>query len=40
MRYSLSVSKREFSRTPLVLRALGTDHRQDPIRRPRGFPLW
>ena len=40
MRYSLSVSKRQFARMPLVLKMLGMDHEQDPIFRPEGFPLW
>ena len=40
MRYSVSVTKRQYAKTPLLLRALGIDHKQDPIYRPAGFPVW
>ena len=40
MRYSVSVTKRQYARIPLLLRALGIDHLQDPIYRPDGFPVW
>ena len=40
MRYSFQVSRRQSARIPLILRALGIDHLQDPIRRPGGFPMW
>ena len=40
MRYSISVTKRQNAKTPLLLRALGIDHVQDPIYRPNGFPVW
>ena len=40
MRYSISVSKRQYAKTPLLLRTLGIDLVQDPIYRPAGFPVW
>ena len=40
MRYSISVTKRQRERIPLLLRSLGINHLQEPIRRPNGFPLW
>ena len=40
MRYSISVTKRQYAKTPLLLRTLGIDHVQDPIYRPNGFPVW
>ena len=40
MRYSFSVTKRQLARLPLILRAVGVDHTQDPIMRPKGFPVW
>ena len=40
MRYSISVTKRQYAKTPLLLRTLGIDHVQDPIYRPAGFPVW
>ena len=40
MRYSISVTKRQYAKTPLLLRSLGIDHVQDPIYRPAGFPVW
>ena len=40
MRYSIQVSKRQYARLPLILRSLGIDHLQEPIRRPKGFPIW
>ena len=40
MRYSISVTKRQYARIPLLLRSLGIDHGQDPIYRPAGFPVW
>lgn len=40
MRYSISVTKRQYTKTPLLLRSLGIDHVQDPIYRPAGFPVW
>lgn len=40
MRYSFSVTKRQYARLPLILRSIGVDHDQDPILRPKGFPIW
>ena len=40
MRYSISVTRRQFAKTPLLLRSLGIDQAQDPIYRPNGFPVW
>ncbi len=40
MRYSISVTRRQYARIPLLLRTLGIDHEQDPIYRPAGFPVW
>ena len=40
MRYSISVTKRQRERIPLLLRSVGINHLQEPIRRPNGFPLW
>ena len=40
MRYSISVTKRQRERVPLLLRSVGVSHLQEPIRRPNGFPLW
>ena len=40
MRYSIAVTKRQYAKTPLLLRSLGIDHVQDPIYRPAGFPVW
>ena len=40
MRYSISVTKRQRERIPLLLRSVGVSHLQEPIRRPNGFPLW
>ena len=40
MRYSISVTKRQRERIPLLLRSIGINHLQEPIRRPNGFPLW
>ena len=40
MRYSISVTKRQYAKMPLLLRSLGIDHVQDPIYRPAGFPVW
>ena len=40
MRYSFSVTRRQHARIPLVLRSVGIDHDQDPILRPKGFPIW
>lgn len=40
MRYSVRVSRRQRDRIPLLLRSVGIDHLQDPIRRPQGFPIW
>ncbi len=40
MRYSISVTKRQYAKTPLLLRSLGIGHIQDPIYRPAGFPIW
>lgn len=40
MRYSISVTKRQYAKTPLLLRSLGIGHLQDPIYRPNGFPVW
>ena len=40
MRYSISVTKRQRERIPLLLRSVGISHLQEPIRRPNGFPLW
>ena len=40
MRYSISVTKRQYAKIPLLLRSLGMDHKQEPICRPEGFPIW
>ena len=40
MRYSISVTRRQYARIPLLLRTLGIDHVQAPIYRPAGFPVW
>lgn len=40
MRYSFSVTRRQYTRIPLILRSVGIDHDQDPILRPKGFPVW
>lgn len=40
MRYSFSVTKRQYARMPLILRSVGVDHTQEPILRPNGFPVW
>lgn len=40
MRYSISVTRRQYAKVPLLLRTLGIDHVQDPIYRPVGFPVW
>ena len=40
MRYSISVTRRQYAKVPLLLRTLGIDHVQDPIYRPDGFPVW
>lgn len=40
MLYSIKVTKRQMGRIPLLLRSVGIDHLQEPIRRPGGFPLW
>ena len=40
MLYSIRVSRRQRERVPLLLRSIGIDHLQEPIRRPQGFPLW
>ncbi|MBR3175345.1 MAG: helix-turn-helix transcriptional regulator [Oscillospiraceae bacterium] len=40
MRYSIHVTRRQRERIPLLLRSVGIDHLQEPIRRPQGFPIW
>ena len=40
MCYSVKVTRREQEQIPLLLRSLGIGHRQEPIRRPGGFPIW
>ena len=40
MRYSISVTRRQYAKVPLLLRTLGIDHEQAPIYRPAGFPVW
>lgn len=40
MRYTFSVTKRQYARIPLILRTVGINHTQDPILRPKGFPIW
>ncbi|MCH4039345.1 MAG: AraC family transcriptional regulator [Lachnospiraceae bacterium] len=41
MNYLISgITKRQRDRIPLLLRSVGIDHSQEPIRRPGGFPLW
>ena len=40
MRYSFSVTKRQAAKLPLILRSVGVDHEQEPILRPKGFPVW
>ena len=40
MNYSINVTKRQRERIPLLLRSVGIDHLQEPIRRPNGFPIW
>ncbi len=40
MRYSFSITRRQYAHIPLILRAVGIDHLQDPILRPKGFPVW
>ena len=40
MRFSLRSSRRQRERIPLLLRSVGIDHLQEPIRRPQGFPTW
>ncbi len=40
MRYSVKVTRRQQEQIPLLLRSLGIDHVQEPIRRPGGFPVW
>lgn len=40
MRYSLRITSSQKRKIPLLLRSLGTDHVQNPIQRPNGFPLW
>ena len=40
MWYSISVTRRQYAKVPLLLRTLGIDHVQDPIYRPAGFPVW
>ena len=40
MRFSLRSSRRQRERIPLLLRSVGIDHLQEPIRRPQGFPVW
>ena len=40
MRYSISVTRRQYAKVPLLLRTLGIDHVQDSIYRPDGFPVW
>ena len=40
MRYSIRVNKRQREHFPLLLRSVGIDHLQEPIRRPHGFPVW
>ena len=40
MHYSFRINKRQYQKTPIILRSLGIDHRQDEIDRPKGFPLW
>ena len=40
MRYSIQVTRRQLARIPLIMRTLGVNHVQDPIRRPKGFPIW
>ena len=40
MRYSISVTRRQYAKVPLLLRTLGIDHEQDHIYRPDGFPIW
>lgn len=40
MRYSFSVTKRQAAKLPLILRYVGVDHEQEPILRPKGFPIW
>lgn len=40
MHYTMRVYKRQYRKTPLILRNLGTYHEQGEIDRPRGFPVW
>ena len=40
MRYSISATKRQRERIPLLLCIVGIGDLQEPIRRPNGFPLW
>ena len=40
MRCSIRPTRRQRERLPLVLRSVGTDHLQETIRRPQGFPTW
>ena len=38
--YTQKVNKRQYTRTPLILRSVGIDHEQNAIHRPKGFPTW
>lgn len=40
MHYSISVTKHQRKRIPLLLLLVGISHLQEPVRRPYGFPLW
>lgn len=40
MEYTIRINKQLYSSVPLLLRMLGKDHVQEPIRRPKGLSLW
>ncbi|WP_051656779.1 AraC family transcriptional regulator [Butyrivibrio sp. AE3004] len=40
MHYTFRINQRQYRKTPLILRNLGTDYNQDDIDRPKGFPIW
>lgn len=40
MQYSIYVTRRQAQKAPLIFRAMGVDHEQEPINRPGGFPTW
>ena len=40
MHYTLRATRRQYRKIPILLRMLGSGHRQDVVRRPAGLPVW